>query len=805
MSDADAGRRHSPPPTVGDLRSGAADVLVHPVWVLDPERAVNVYANPAALRFWGAASAEELAGPGPAGLSDTSQARLDAICARVARGEAVTDRWTFHPQGGPVTMDVVCSAVGLDDGRPGLLVEGVPAAAGGVDRRAAEALRYTPVIAQLYDDHGEVLFRNPAAVAAYPSSGHRFVSAFVDEAEGRAIWQRLIAGETVVAFVRVRAGGRVRWHDLDARRTVDPVTGRPCVLVNERDVTELKTAMAALREREHQLSEAQEIGRVGDWHFDPPTRTMRLSPRVAAFFDLEPGAVSLDDLLARLHEEDRAELGRLIYDVATDGTTRETICRVVEDGSVFRHVWQRCGVHRDGDGAPAGIVGVVRDVTDEVRARERVEYLAWHDSLTGLIARPRFRELLSQAVRRSAGAGGCVMIVDIDHFREINDIRGHAAGDEMLIEVGRRLKASARATDVVGRLAGDEFGLVLPGLQDIGVLDQRAKSIREIVSAPILVDGTLMSLGASVGIAVWPDAGTDADELMRSAALALASVQAERTGGSAFFTRQMRATVDERRRIVAALPRAIDRHELDVHYQPIVRLSPRRLAGFEALVRWEHSDLGRVPPEDIVSIAEEAGMMWRLGGHVLETALGQMRRWLDAGFEPGRMAVNLGAGQLRERGLAGFVRETLDRAGLRPDQLELEVTETVTLRRRSGMIAETLGELHRLGVAIVLDDFGTGHASLTHLRRLPIDRLKIDRSFVANLGTDGADTAIVRMLIGLARELRIAVVAEGVETEEQAAHLQGMGCEFAQGFFFGRPMSAEEATEWLDRAPLAAR
>jgi len=795
----------SRPPSLAELRSGALDLLEHPVWVLDPERSVNVYANRAALNFWQAASVEELAARSHADMSDVSRARLNEILRGLAAGRAVADRWTFYPNGRPATMDLVHSSIRLDDGRPGILIEGGPATVDAVDRRAAEALHYAPVIATLFDESGAVLFRNPAAIAAYPGDDHRFLDRFVDAAEGRELWERLVAGEAISTFARVHIGGRLRWHGLDARRTTDPVTGHPSYLVNERDVTELETAMAELRERERQLSEAQEIGRLGDWRFDVASQRVRLSSALAAILGIDGLLVDLATFLAAVHAEDQALFCHLLQRIAADGVTREIVCRLVSGEEVVGYVWHRCGADRASEEVGAGIVGIARDVTEEVRARERSDYLLWHDGLTGLVNRGRLREMLAEVLRRAPDSSGCVMVLDIDHFKEVNDTRGHAAGDEVLGEVGRRLRAAARATDVVGRLGGDEFGIVLAGLHDAEVLDRRAQSFLKVLSAPILVDGALVSIGASIGMAVWPADGADPDELMRSAELALASLKAEAVGGSAaFFTRAMQEAVDERRRVVGALPGAIDRGEIEVHYQPIVRLRTRELAGFEALVRWRHPERGLVMPDAFVGIAEDAGLMWRLGAYVLETALGQMRRWLDGGFAPGRIAVNLGAGQLQNRGLSGFVRDGLARSGLTPDQLELEVTETVTLRRRAAVIAGTLEDLHRLGVSIVLDDFGTGHASLTHLKRLPIDRLKIDRSFVANIEADDSDAAIVRTLIGLARDLRIAVVAEGVETERQALLLDEAGCEFAQGYLFGHPMAAADATRWLERQRLSA-
>ena len=334
-------------------------------------------------------------------------------------------------------------------------------------------------------------------------------------------------------------------------------------------------------------------------------------------------------------------------------------------------------------------------------------------------------------------------MLDLDGFKEINDRYGHEAGDAVLVEVGRRLTAATRAGEMVARLGGDEFGLILAA-RDPDAVRQRADAVLERVAAPVEIEGATVHLGASIGLATWPEQGDSPETLQQNADLALYSAKLEGGGKAAVYAPEMRAARDARRWVAAELPCAIANGAIEVHYQPIVTLSDGRLAGFEALVRWRHDRRGLVLPDDFVELADAAGLGAALGSHVIALALAQLRSWLDAGLEPGRLAVNLGAGHLLGGRARADVADLLARLAIPPQRLELEVTESVTLRPRTGGVVGTIADLHDLGVSIVLDDFGTGQASLTHLNRLPVDRVKIDRSFVSEIARDpprGGDRA----------------------------------------------------------------
>ncbi len=782
-------------PSFSVAGAAALDLVSIPVWVHDRERASNVYANAAGLRFWGCETIGDLAERSHADMSQTSRARLDALFARIGRGERVIDRWTFYPLGRPVTVDGTISGVRFEDGRLGLLFEAAPSAVDPIDRRAAEALRYASVLATIYDDDGRVLFRNPAAMQAYPGEDHHFRDRFASLVEAVAMWKQLQAGMAVNAIVGVRTAEGPRWHGLDARAVTDPVTGKPCVLVNERDVTALKSAEASVAERERRLTEAQQIARLGDWRLDVATGGVTLSAQLAAMFGFGRATITGDQLRSLLGDGD-TRFSVALDRVVAHGGGAEAVSHLELASGRQRHVWTRFAARRDESGRIAEIVGVARDISEEVRARQRIDYLAMHDSVTRLANRVRFGEVLIEAMLRDRETGGCIAVLDLDGFKEINDRYGHEAGDTVLVEVGRRLTAATRSGEMVARLGGDEFGLILAG-RDPGVVRQRADAVLERVAAPVQIEGATVHLGASIGFATWPEQGDNPETLQQNADLALQSAKLEGGGKVAAYTPEMRAARDARRWVAAELPDAIASGAIEVHYQPIVTLIDGRLAGFEALVRWRHDARGLVQPDDFVDLADAAGLGAALGGHILAQALRQLRAWLDAGLEPGRLAVNLGAGHLAGGRARADVAELIERLEIPPYRLELEVTESVTLRPRAGGVVGTINGLHDLGVSIVLDDFGTGQASLTHLNRLPVDRVKIDRSFVSEIARDRREAAIVRAIAALARELGMSVVAEGVETAEQAALLIAAGCEFGQGFLFGRPMPGAVAAEWM--------
>jgi diguanylate cyclase (GGDEF)-like protein len=443
-----------------------------------------------------------------------------------------------------------------------------------------------------------------------------------------------------------------------------------------------------------------------------------------------------------------------------------------------------------GEGAVVGSVLILTDIAERREAEARIRHMAHHDALTDLPNRVFFRDRLAQALARARREGEAVAVLclDLDRFKEVNDTLGHAAGDQLLEAVADRLRADVREADTIARLGGDEFAVVQTALTQPGGADALSRRIVEALSRPFDLGGNVLaSVGASVGVALYPADGEDPDRLLRRADLALYRAKADGRGTHRFFEEQMDAQLRARAALERDLRGALAEERFELNYQPQVDLATGRLAGAEALLRWRHPERGMVPPAEFIPLAEETGLIVPIGEWVLATACREACGWPA----PLRVAVNLSPVQFRQPGLAELVVRTLRCTGLDPTRLELEITEGVLLRDTDATVG-ALEALRALGVRIAMDDFGTGYSSLSYLRRFPFDKIKIDRSFVADLGRSGDAAEIVRAVIHLGRGLGMRANAEGVETAEQATLLRVAGCGEGQGYYFGRPVPAHE-------------
>ena len=438
------------------------------------------------------------------------------------------------------------------------------------------------------------------------------------------------------------------------------------------------------------------------------------------------------------------------------------------------------------DGSFAGFRGVGTDVTDVRRAAGRIAELARFDPLTGLANRTLVRETIEAAL----GTGGCALLfVDLDRFKTVNDTYGHAAGDRLLQQVAARLHQSAGPTARLGRLGGDEFAVVLapPNPRRAGRV---AHEIVGALSQPFVVDGQSVVIGASVGWALGPEDGATVDALLRAADLALYEVKGAGRGDARRFTARIAARAAERRALEADLARALDRDELSLAFQPVIETADERVSGFEALLRWTHPTLGEIPPAKFIPVAEDTGLIVRIGAWVIAQACAQAARW-PADI---RIAVNLSALQFDDPDLVATIARALADNGVAADRLELEITESVFLNERPAT-RTSIARLKALGVRFALDDFGTGYSSLSYLRKLEFSRIKIDRSFVQRAAArETESTAIIQAIVAMAQSLGMATTAEGTETRAEFESCRQLGCEQVQGYFFGRPMPAEDAT-----------
>ncbi|CAN5495046.1 EAL domain-containing protein [soil metagenome] len=441
------------------------------------------------------------------------------------------------------------------------------------------------------------------------------------------------------------------------------------------------------------------------------------------------------------------------------------------------------------------------------RSRERIHQLAHFDELSGLPSRAlvsaRAERLLHEAGRSKLPLS--VLFIDLDRFKQVNETHGHSIGDQLLRETARRLQAQVRETDVIGRLAGDEFVAVLP---DCGA-QQTAQFAERLVAAlawPVTIDGLTLHLGASVGVAVFPDDGTDVDTLLRHADMAMFQAKGDTPGSFRFFRAEMNDAVRERAMLEADLRHALRQGGLELHYQPqVASADTTRLRGVEALLRWRHPTLGNVPPMRFVTLAEKCGLIRELGHWVLAEACRQMADWHRRGVYVPRVAVNMSPSNFKDKGLPELVAATLATHRLKASALVLEITESVMLESDEIVLA-TLDAVGAQGVRLSMDDFGTGYSSLGHLHRLPIGELKLDQSFVRDLENSASARALTSSVLRIADSLHMEVVAEGVETEAQYRFLTERGCDVLQGYYFARPMSAGQLEDWVAKqcdAPLA--
>jgi diguanylate cyclase (GGDEF)-like protein len=548
------------------------------------------------------------------------------------------------------------------------------------------------------------------------------------------------------------------------------------------------------------------------WETNAEMELKRVSPRLAEVAQRPAASLSGRFPQALLGETMDMD------DARHPGSPIERLQRVLDERSPFRDLvvpvliqgeeryWSLTGKPiLDKSGRFAGYHGIGSDITGQRRQQEQIAFLAQHDSLTKLANRVLFDEVLRQACENSAEAGAALLCLDLDRFKAVNDTLGHATGDAVLVAVAERLRGCLRERDIAARLGGDEFAVIVMS-DDVAEIGAVAERIVERVSCPYQFDGQLVRIGVSIGISRAPRDGRNTSALLNTSDLALYRAKVDGRGGWRFYDREMDERLQERRVLQSALAQALPRHEFVLEYQPIVSLADRRILGAEALLRWRHPERGLLAPDEFIAIAEEAGLIGPISEWVLQQACLEAARWP----EPITIAVNLSPLQFRDPGLVETILKALRSADLDPKRLELEITETAMLETSSQTMA-ALWQLHGQGARIALDDFGTGYSSLSYLQRFPFDKIKIDRSFIRDLGDDGKDdSSIILAIIGLAERMNMIVTAEGVETSEQAMLLTSYGCAQAQGHLFHPALSPEKFAafvaadlrldDWQDRA-----
>jgi diguanylate cyclase (GGDEF)-like protein/PAS domain S-box-containing protein len=594
----------------------------------------------------------------------------------------------------------------------------------------------------------------------------------------------------------------------DVRVTSRDEVGR--LLLGMRHMVEkVKEREAELRVSEERYALAARGANDGLWDWDVLQGTVHYSRRWKAMIGLSEDEVrpSIEEWLGRVHPDDADRVrGRMTAHL--EGKTHHFECeyRIRGRDGAYRWMLSRGVAVRGADGQPARMAGSQTDISKRKQVEEQLLHDAFHDAMTDLPNRALFMDRLRNAIRRAKRSEEyrlAVLFLDVDRFKIVNDSLGHTAGDDLLKAIARRLEGCLRPGDTVARFGGDEFTMLLEDIGHAGQATRVAERIQMELAVPFRLQGQEIFATASMGIAYAGSGYARPEDLLRDADNAMYRAKSLGRARYEVFDSAMHTRAVAALRLESELRRALERSELVLHYQPVVSLASGRLAAFEALIRWRHPERGLIEPAEFIPMAEETGLIVSLGEWVLTETCRQIRAWTDQGsWSPVPVSANLSSRQFNQPDLVGTVRDALAASGANPDWLRLEVTESAVME--SGAAARhVLGELKALGIQLCIDDFGTGYSSLSYLHQFPVDTLKIDQSFVARLDSTAQNLEIVRAIVMLAHNLGMNVIAEGVETADQAHQLRRLSCEFAQGFLYSPAVDAVEATALLRRRTFA--
>ncbi len=580
-----------------------------------------------------------------------------------------------------------------------------------------------------------------------------------------------------------------------------PESGEPAIMLMARDVSERNRALRTLAAREEHIRKIMDTVADGIITIDQSGTIETLNPAAEKIFGYESSELVGRNVSALMPDEIAGQHDGFLTQYTETGEAR-----------IIGSTIEQTGRRKDGTAVPIELavsvlrigqrtvyIGAVRDIAERKENENRLRTLATTDPLTKMPNRTLFNERLDKAIETASENGSkvAVIFIDLDNFKNINDAMGHLTGDRVIRAAGQRLQACvAGAGDTVAHIGGDEFTVILDDIGGEAEARVIAGKMLGALSQPFQAEGRDLYTSGSLGVAIYPDHANTRSELIRNVDTAAHHAKAEGRDNFQFYTDRLSTAVQRRVEIESSLRRALGSDEFQLHYQAKVDLDSRRITGAEALLRWESPELGMVPPDEFVPVAEDAGLIVPIGEWVLYTACRQAQAWTEAGADPIQVGVNLSARQFLQGDLTEWVLHSLDSTGLDPERLDLELTESMLVENPDQTI-RTLQVLKSCGVTVSMDDFGTGYSSLSYLTRFPLDSLKVDRAFVTNLPDDRDAVAIARAIVSMAKNLELHIVAEGVETENQVGFLHALGCHVGQGYLFSKPLPNDEFIELL--------
>jgi diguanylate cyclase (GGDEF)-like protein/PAS domain S-box-containing protein len=772
--------------------------------------------NPAAERMYGHTRAEAIGRDLSLIVPPERKAEKHAIIERVVGGRAIKTLETQRLTKAGHLIDVSLSATAIEDGSG--RIAGVATISRDITlrKRSEEQLRLQSTALEsaangivITDRVGTIIWVNDAVTTMTGYSKEELLgknprvlkSGNQPESYYADLWSTISSGKVWHGeVVNKRKDGTTYAEEM----TITPVTQQggdtttTHFIAIKQDITGRKQAEELLRQREAMLNATGEMAKIGGWELDLSTNELTWTREVYRIHEVDEGFVpNVERAIEFYTPECRPLIEQAVKGAIEYGEPFDLELQI--ETAKNKRLWVKAlGQSRTLNAGTRTLFGTFQDITERKQSEEHVQYLAYYDALTGLPNRTLLADRLLKALATASRQKDKValLFLDLDRFKSINDSFGHTFGDLVLQDVATRLEGRTRKQDTVGRLGGDEFLIVLNSVKDISDVAVAAKRFMDAMAAEFVVQGHSLGITCSLGVSIFPEHGTDVESLLKHADAAMYSAKENGRNSFQFFSEEMTAQVVERLTLENSLRPALEKKQLFLVYQPQMDLATGKIIGLEALLRWQHPELGLVPPDKFIRIAENSGLILPIGEWVLRTACSQARKWQDEGFPAVRVAVNVSAVQFRQPDFCAIVSRVLHETGLAPQYLELELTESLLLSS-ADMTLPVIHELSALGVTLAIDDFGTGYSNFGYLRQFRVSRLKIDRSFINNVAVDPDDAAIANAIISMAKSMSLKVIAEGVENEAQMSFLRVHLCDEIQGYYFSKPLTVDKVAEKL--------